>query len=110
MRLCAPMFIFLLVFLSCSDSIANGEGKKMAADNPKASDPILQKALIKMAYEKSAEYGLVTNECITKVLLDGDLWTVEFYPSNINQLGGGGKVWFEIKGETIIFKNIELWE
>lgn len=108
-------FEYLSYFEQCEEEARQNQrglwkNGAMSATRSDVLDPALEGKLTELAKEKAAENNLPIENYSTKIVREGDLWVVEFHPTNTNQLGGGGRFWFRVKEQKITFEKMERWE
>jgi hypothetical protein len=78
---------------------ANGLVSMMGTDN-----------IIEEAIEIAQKNNMNIVNCNIRVLKKEEYTIVEFYPKEMQQLGGGGRVWFSGRNGNLIFCKIEIWQ
>lgn len=69
-----------------------------------------KKSLVSLAKEIAVKEMIDVENSDIKMVQEDKFIIVEFHPKNINQLGGGGKLFFKIENGNYIFLKIELWQ
>ena len=66
--------------------------------------------LISLAKQIAAKNKIDVDKCDVRYGQQRDSVTVEFWPKDVRQLGGGGKVFFKKANGKDAFDKIELWQ
>lgn len=66
--------------------------------------------LVSLAKEIAREEMIDVDNSDIKIVQEDKFIIVEFHPKDINQFGGGGKLFFKKENENYIFLKIELWQ
>jgi len=108
-QLCASLLL-VAVTVGCDASTTNKRGGGMSAERSRVLSPDLTRELTRLAREQASENKLDIRNCASKIVQEGDRWVVEFHPSDLTQFGGGGRFWFKVEKEKIVFEKMGRWE
>ncbi|OPY75703.1 MAG: hypothetical protein A4E64_01816 [Syntrophorhabdus sp. PtaU1.Bin058] len=98
--------ITLLCFVLCH----GGLSKRIYAYANGGNEVKKTDKLIVLATEIAQKNNIDVNNCDVRIKQENNFITiVEFWP-NINQLGGGGKLFFKKLNDEYTFIKIELWQ
>lgn len=101
-------FVFIgmmIILISCHNgevfrnSFVNGDDTLCEKDN-----------LITLVKEIAIKEKIYVENSDSKIVAEDKFTIVEFHPKNINQFGGGGKLFFIKEKEEYKFFKIELWQ
>jgi hypothetical protein len=102
-RMCTVAFILFICVL-CYGGFLNliyANGGSVVGD---------RNELIRLAKEIASDNKIDVTNCDLRLSEEGDFIVFEFWPKALDQVGGGGKLFFKKENGKYSFAKIELWQ